>query len=431
MQDRNPNTVLDATRSQYKIPKSQKTNDIRADLPAEQRAAVIAEANTHAARAKKAEKTITPALQDIVGANGGEFERLDSRLKESDSLARKIADGVVEGNDGNGMTPEDAGSTMRDSGRSAVVLPDNGYWDAGTAVGDQLEAAGFQRRKQTEGWDPAQGYAGRNDTFIGPDGVEFEVQFHTRTSLDAAERNHELYNLSRHADTPPQAAWDLEFAQAEYLRANVPVPDGTPIINGNPTDHIDATPDQPAVPEPAADTPQAKLDNLMSRIDTADENELAAIGDEWDSIMDQFESGNRISQDDLNAINDGHRQLRIRRQQLASERGTADVERVMAEGIESLPDTTWWNPNGNGAVTPAQARKVDLDVLAQMYAASQAEDWDAMPSGVDSATRMAFQDGWMNPATDWMRGYQSGPASAPEPPPRRRPLPPPTPRRVR
>ena len=67
-------------------------------------------------------------------------------------------------------------------------------------------------------------YAGRNDTFAGPDGVEFEVQFHTAESLAATQRNHDLYNISRRSDTPPAARAELQAEQ----RANVPLPDDLP-----------------------------------------------------------------------------------------------------------------------------------------------------------------------------------------------------------
>ncbi len=225
--DPNPKKFADYIRAKYKLPAAKEDNAIRSDLPASQLPAVKAAAVAKVSAAAKAEPAITKAVTGAVAAHGGTMDRFDqrgpkfdARLKSADSMERKIADGVME----HGLSPDQAAAGIRDSVRFTAVVPTKGYWQAGTSIGDNLEAAGYQRVKQSRGWDLESVYAGRNDTFNGPDGVEFEVQFHTAESLAATQRNHDLYNMSRRSDTPPAAVAELQAEQ----KANVPLPDDLP-----------------------------------------------------------------------------------------------------------------------------------------------------------------------------------------------------------
>ena len=67
------------------------------------------------------------------------------------------------------------------------------------------------------------GYRGRNDTFISLDGLRFEVQIHTRASLDAAERAHALYEIQRLPTTPDDVKDRLDQEQ-NAIFASVPAP---------------------------------------------------------------------------------------------------------------------------------------------------------------------------------------------------------------
>ncbi len=222
--DPNPDTFAAHIRTKYNLPAASDDNTIRSDLPAGQRRAVKASAAAKARAAAHAEPAIRKAVTTSVTAHGGTLDREDTSLKSVDSMERKIADGVVE----RGLSPDDAAAGIRDSVRFTAIVPTDGYWTAGTQIGDDLEAAGYSRVKQSRGWDLDSMYAGRNDTFAGPDGVEFEVQFHTAESLAATERNHDLYNMSRRSDTPPAARAELQAEQKAYTRANVPLPGDLP-----------------------------------------------------------------------------------------------------------------------------------------------------------------------------------------------------------
>jgi hypothetical protein len=180
------------------------------------------------ALAKVVEPNISEALLAAVEGNDGHLDRFESRLKTEQSLYRKIQNEMVE----NAIDdPEDAAAKIRDSVRYTAVVPDEDYWESGTRIGDALERAGFKRVKQTPGWFQF-GYRGRNDTYMSPQGIEFEVQYHTERSLRAANHNHHDYDIERNTNESDEAR---QAARVRMQRVSdaVPIPAGTPIMDGD------------------------------------------------------------------------------------------------------------------------------------------------------------------------------------------------------
>jgi hypothetical protein len=179
-------------------------------------------------RAAAAEREISPAVVDAVHDARGHLERFDSRLKEIDSLARKL-DGDLKY-----VGPSDfekihaAENGIKDAVRYTAVVPENGYWGHGDAVIHALEERGFTLKDDPGCWKVPDVYRGRNLTFLTPDGVRFEVQVHTGDSLSAAEQTHRIYEEQRLPTTAPERRAELEALQAEVFNS-VPIPDGTPL----------------------------------------------------------------------------------------------------------------------------------------------------------------------------------------------------------
>lgn len=199
--------------------------DVHLSLTPEERAAAHAEASQIAAIAAAAEPSISHDVRSIVDANGGELERFATRLKTFDSLYRKIQGIMVE--DETGAT--DAAAEIRDAIRYTVVLDEHGYWAAGSSISDALQQAGYSAVKKTKGWKRF-GYKGRNDTFVTAGGQEFEVQIHTRASLDAADQCHRLYEESRLTSTSAARKAELNEEQ-DAIFAAVPVPDDVKLVD--------------------------------------------------------------------------------------------------------------------------------------------------------------------------------------------------------
>jgi hypothetical protein len=185
----------------------------------------VAIANTAAAdllaEAGIVEPEVTRAVQGIVEANGGTMALVDSRLKEHESLVRKILlfqrgrrsiDSVLQ--------------KIFDALRYTAVLPDEDYWLGGTRICEALAEAGCQHVKPSPGWNST-GYRGRNEGLRSPSGCRFELQIHTPASFRATEMTHPLYEEIRRSDTP----WALKSYYQQvvnYFYAQVPVPPGMP-----------------------------------------------------------------------------------------------------------------------------------------------------------------------------------------------------------
>lgn len=196
-----------------------------ASLTPEERAEAHAAASRKAVAAVEAEPSISNDVRSIVDANGGRLERFDTRLKTFESLYRKIQGIMVEDE----TEAEDAAAEIRDAIRYTVVLDEQGYWANGSRIRAALQRAGYTPVKTPSGWKRF-GYKGRNDTFVTANGREFEVQMHTRASLDAAENCHVLYEEWRLASTAPTRKAQLIELMNEIFAA-VPVPDDVELVN--------------------------------------------------------------------------------------------------------------------------------------------------------------------------------------------------------
>lgn len=166
------------------------------------------------------EADISPDILAIVEANGGVVQRFDTRLKDVDSLYRKIQDMMAE----RGLDAELAAEDIHDALRYTAVLDEHGYWARGTALDHAVEEAGYRHEEHALGWRTV-GYRGRNETFSKPDNkFEFEVQIHTEASLAAAEATHPLYEQMRLWSTPDEEKARLKQEQ-DVIFAQVPLPD--------------------------------------------------------------------------------------------------------------------------------------------------------------------------------------------------------------
>ncbi len=179
-------------------------------------------------RAVAAEKGISPGVVDAVSDTEGHLERWDSRIKEIDSLARKLDDKLRYVDPSEVQEIHAVETQVNDAVRYTVVASEKGYWSHGDAVIKAMEQRGFTLAKDSGAWNGPNVYRGRNLTFQTPDGYNFEVQIHTRESLRAAERTHWMYEELRLRTTSAERRAELLTLQAEIFN-RVPIPEGTPI----------------------------------------------------------------------------------------------------------------------------------------------------------------------------------------------------------
>ena len=176
------------------------------------------------ARGRVAEPAITAALKRSVAARGGELDRLGSALKDEVSTARKLLGDAAEKLD---LTVTEAATILSDVVRYTAVLPEARYWQNGQALIDDLTSQGHLLAKQPAGWN-AVGYKGRNVKMKSPLGQPYELQIHTRASVDGAEDAHGLLNAQR--ESKSLAEFDDFNTRMNAIFAAVPVPPGTPLL---------------------------------------------------------------------------------------------------------------------------------------------------------------------------------------------------------
>jgi hypothetical protein len=180
------------------------------------------------AKAKEAEKGITPNLEKLVNDLRPQFpsarlEGLEYSVKSADSLKRKVVSLTGDNADVHSVLLE-----INDAVRYTMLVDDATY-TAGVMKGiERLEAAGFEKIEVKNSWLKnlnENKYRGVNTTWRDPaTGQLFEFQFHTQKSLEAKTIEHPWYELRRVPGTS-QLEIDHAIAQGELIFADVPFPD--------------------------------------------------------------------------------------------------------------------------------------------------------------------------------------------------------------
>lgn len=154
----------------------------------------------------------TTSLLESLQRAGSALAGLDFRLKGQQSLARKIRTDSHKLD----VSEKEASDGINDVLRYTYVLPVESFADEFARIRQALEKAGYTvvKVKNTLG-DASSAYRGVNTQFETPDGFKFELQFHTKQSLDVKERNHALYEEERLEDTPLEHKWELRREMAD------------------------------------------------------------------------------------------------------------------------------------------------------------------------------------------------------------------------
>jgi hypothetical protein len=181
------------------------------------------------------ERIIVPGVLAVEGEDSSRrLAGFEHRFKGEDRLKEKVADRVRS----KGLTPQEALARIPDVVRFTYEYGETKY-TAGVQQDLQLLGAkGFTQLERRNTWDDDQ-YKGVNSRWREPEsGVIFEVQFHTRASLEAKELTHQAYERIRSiTDQNPDA--DREIAELKEFQRRVnsmiPTPQGVADIDDYPT----------------------------------------------------------------------------------------------------------------------------------------------------------------------------------------------------
>ena len=163
-----------------------------------------------------AERSVTPALQTIAQANGGRMAGLEYRLKTMESLTRKIE-----------ANPD---RSINDALRYTMTFDEGTFTPSVRSTMESLAQQGYELTKVWNRFKPGAPYKGINATYQTPDGLEFELQFHTPASLEMKQLvNHHLYEQQRllQRSDPQWKALDQQMVQNSE---SVPIPAGAGTI---------------------------------------------------------------------------------------------------------------------------------------------------------------------------------------------------------
>jgi len=179
-------------------------------------------------RALEIEPAVTMQMQGLADVHGGRLDGLQHRLKERNSLARKIA-----GETRFAETPistAQAAAEMRDVVRYTMVLEENQYAAETQKILNSLKRTNSEVRVKTR-WTKPDTYHGVNIHVKTVNGDWFELQLHTEASLQKKNEVHRLYEMQRKLD-PKSAEWRKLQLEMEDVIDGLKVPRGVKNIPG-------------------------------------------------------------------------------------------------------------------------------------------------------------------------------------------------------
>jgi hypothetical protein len=166
-------------------------------------------------RAVAAEPAITKLVEAVAQQSGAKLEGLATRIKSTDSLARKI-DADAEA--GYGGDRKKAAEEISDANRYTISVNDTDYADTLKSTVTALEETGWKVRVKNF-WQSGDPYDGVN-VKASRDGVKVEIQVHTPKSFKTKEKElHDVYEEYRVStdDGFRRNAWDKMVSIAQRV----------------------------------------------------------------------------------------------------------------------------------------------------------------------------------------------------------------------
>lgn len=168
-------------------------------------------ANSHIQFYKNAmshEPEITEMIQGLVDEQGMGTEGIEYRLKGWDSFIRKVKT----------ETKTDPNYEVKDLIRYTLTASPEELTQKALTTMKRMEEAGYKTTIVKNTWDaPNASYRGINTTVESPDGVKFEMQYHTPESYAMKDHTHKLYEEQRVLDPEDPKA----IALAEQMMREV------------------------------------------------------------------------------------------------------------------------------------------------------------------------------------------------------------------
>jgi hypothetical protein len=130
-------------------------------------------ADAFLARAAEAEARLTPVVDELARASGGELLGLEHRLKPAGSVRRKLAEVLADAPD---SSAEEVLAGLTDAVRYTVGFAADGYPERAASVLEALAEAGYEAVGCGDPWDEP--YPGMVSCWLDGDSI-FEVRLDT------------------------------------------------------------------------------------------------------------------------------------------------------------------------------------------------------------------------------------------------------------
>lgn len=175
--------------------------------------------------AKKSEPKMTKDVTAVISRSGGKAYGLKNRLKTKESLERKIKTDAKQ----KGVSLGQSAKSIKDAVRYTAVLDDNNFVDGYNSIKAQLAEKGYTETRCRNYFDLyRQGKAKHKQittVYADADGNEFEVQFHTPSSIKAKEKKTSLYEEARDPKVSKERKTELG-KQMDTFAKRVKTPEG-------------------------------------------------------------------------------------------------------------------------------------------------------------------------------------------------------------
>ena len=210
-----------AARPATTSPTAAATTSIAPRASAEHDGELARQADRLGAHARALEPSVSAELGAVAAGAGGRLAGFEHRLKERDSILRKMRH-VLEASPGR----PPSSIVLDDALRYTLEIDDSPpghHADVIRAALARLERAGHRVRDVKNYWPRGDNYSGVNAVLVSPDGLPWELQFHTPESFRVKTRDHALYEELRADDTSPARKREIYAEMAASWRS-VPVP---------------------------------------------------------------------------------------------------------------------------------------------------------------------------------------------------------------
>ncbi|WP_234433548.1 hypothetical protein [Streptomyces rimosus] len=191
-------------------------------------AADLRKVNVFLARAKKAERTISPQVRSLARKTKATMVGFNERKRSPESVKRSVARDMQNNPS---ETVDDALDKVYNSVRYILQWPDASYVKGVKDSTKMLAKWKNANLRWSNTWARARGYKGINTAWrANNSGHPYELQFHTPKSQAAQKRSSKLYEEAHHPRTTGSRRAQLQN-QMNRNYASVPCPAGAQLLS--------------------------------------------------------------------------------------------------------------------------------------------------------------------------------------------------------